>query len=173
MTDDALALYDTCCKVMPPLREAADVAAVIEGLADGTIDCVATDHAPHSPVEKDLELELASPGMTGLETAVAVVLELVRAGAFTLPHAIATLTTRGARCFGLDAGGAGTLRIGAPADVCVLDPDRRWTVAASALASKSKNTPLLGRDVTGRAVLTLLGGRAVHDLDHRLAPEPR
>jgi dihydroorotase len=169
MTDDALATYDTCCKVMPPLREAADVAALLEGLADGTIDCVATDHAPHSPVEKDVELEAASPGMIGLETAAATVLGLVRSGAIGLVRAIELLTWGGARCFGLDGEGAGTLRVGAPADLCVLDPARRWRVEAAQLASRSRNTPLLGVELTGRALLTLVGGAPVHDLDGRLA----
>lgn len=170
MTDDALALYDTCCKVMPPLREAGDVAALLEALADGTIDCVATDHAPHSPVEKELELEAAAPGMLGLETALAVVLGLARRGAITLPRAIHLLTWGAARCFSLDAGGAGTLRVGAPADVCVLDPERRWTVTPAELASKSKNTPLAGVELTGRAVLTVMGGAVTFDLDGRLTP---
>ena len=169
MTDQALLAYDTCCKVMPPLREAADVAAMIEGLADGTIDCVATDHAPHSPVEKDVELELASPGMIGLETALAVVLGLVEAGAIDLARAVRLLTHGAARCFGLDDEGAGTLRAGAPADVCVIDLERTWTVDPAQLASKSKNTPLAGASVTGRAVLTVMGGTVVHDLDGRLA----
>jgi dihydroorotase len=166
MTDAALATYDTCCKVMPPLREAADVAALIEGIADGTIDCVATDHAPHSPVEKEVELELASPGMIGLETALAVVLGLVEQGAIDLTRAIALLTAGAARCFGLDAGG---LAAGGRGDVCVLDPSRRWTVEPAQLASKSKNTPLAGVPVTGRAVLTVVGGAVAHDLDGRLA----
>src|SRR5687767_13588289 len=112
MTDEALLTYDTCCKVMPPLREAADVAALVEALADGTIDCVATDHAPHSPVEKELELEQASPGMIGLETAASVVFGLVRAGAITLARAIQVLTIGASRCFGLDAEGVGLLRAG-------------------------------------------------------------
>ena len=167
MTDEALVTYDTCCKVMPPLREAGDVAALLEALADGTIDCVATDHAPHSPVEKDLELEHASPGMIGLETAASVVLGLVGEGVIDLPRAIRLLTSGAARCFGLDAEGVGTVRAGAPADLCVLDPGRRWTVTPEQLASKSKNTPLVGVEVTGRAVLTLVGGAVAHDLDGR------
>jgi dihydroorotase len=167
MTDAALATYDTCCKVMPPLREAADVAALIDGIADGTIDCVATDHAPHSPVEKEVELEAAAPGMIGLETALSVVLGLVRQGAIDLPRALGLLGAGAARCFGLDAGGAGTLRLGAPADLCVLDPDRRWVVEPAALASRSKNTPLAGVALTGRAVLTVVGGEVRHDLDGR------
>lgn len=169
MTDGALVApipYDTCCKVMPPLREAADVAAMIEALADGTIDAVATDHAPHSPVEKDVEIEAAAPGMIGLETALAVVLGLVRAGALTLARAVEVLTWGPARCFGLPGG---TLAVGAPADVCVLDPARVWTVDPAQLASKSKNTPLAGTTVTGRAALTIVGGAVVHDLDERLS----
>jgi dihydroorotase len=165
MTDEALVHYDTCCKVMPPLREAADVAALIEALADGTIDCIATDHAPHSPVEKDVELESASPGMIGLETALAVVLGLVEKGAITLTRAIELLTSGAARCFELQAG---ALKVGMPADVCVLDPARKWIVTPAELASKSKNTPLGGVELTGRAVLTVVGGRVVYDLDRRI-----
>ncbi len=164
MTDEELAHYDTCCKVMPPLRTAEDVAALMVGLADGTIDCIATDHAPHSPVEKDLELEAAAPGMLGLETALATILGVVRSGAITLPRAIELLTIGAARCFALDAG---TLAKGAAADVCVLDPGRAWEVRD--LASKSKNSPLVGKSLTGRAVLTLVGGAVAHDLDGRLA----
>ncbi len=163
MTDEELAHYDTCCKVMPPLRTGEDVAAMLEGLADGTIDCIATDHAPHSPVEKDVELEAALPGMIGLETALATILGVVRGGAITLPRAIELFTIGAARCFGL---GAGTLAPGAPGDVCVIDPQRPWQVRD--LASRSKNTPLLGKHVTGRAVLTLVGGAVVHDLDGRV-----
>jgi len=163
MTDEELAHYDTCCKVMPPLRTGEDVAAMIAGLADGTIDCIATDHAPHSAVEKDVELEAAAPGMLGLETALATILGLVRDGAITLPRAIELFTTGAARCFGL---AAGTLAIGAPADLCVFDPGRAWEVRD--LASKSRNTPLLGKQLTGRAVLTLVDGHVRHDLDGRV-----
>jgi dihydroorotase len=104
--------------------------------------------------------------MIGLETALSVVLGLVGKGAITLARGVELLTNSAARCFGLDAG---TLRVGGPADVCVLDPGRVWTVEAAQLASKSKNTPLAGLELTGRAVLTVVGGAVMHDLDGRCA----
>jgi dihydroorotase len=167
LTDDACGHYDTSTKVMPPLRTAADQEALFEGLADGTIDCIATDHAPHSPVEKDVEFECAAPGMLGLETALPILLDFVRQGRLDEGRVIAALTSAPARAFCL---GGGALAAGAPADVCVIDPERPFAIEADGLASKSKNTPFLGRTFAGRAVLTLLEGRAVHDLDGKLAP---
>jgi dihydroorotase len=167
LTDDACGHYDTNTKVMPPLRTAADQAALFEGLADGTIDCIATDHAPHSPVEKDVEFECAAPGMLGLETALPILLDFVRRGRLDEARAIAALTSAPARAFGL---GGGTLAAGAIADVCVIDPERPVAIESDQLGSKSKNTPFLGQTLAGRAVLTLFEGRAVHDLDGRLAP---
>jgi dihydroorotase len=167
LTDEACAHYDTNAKVMPPLRTDADREALLDALVDGTIDCVATDHAPHSPVEKDVELECAAPGMLGLETAVPILLGLVRAGRLPLGRALAALTAAPARAFGLSGG---SLAAGALADLCVIDPDRALVIEADALASKSKNTPFLGQVLAGRAVLTLVGGRAAFDLDARIAP---
>ncbi len=167
LTDEACSHYDTSTKVMPPLRTAADQAALFEALADGTIDCIATDHAPHSPVEKDVEFECAAPGMLGLETALPILLGFVREGRLDEARVLAALTSAPARAFGLSGG---ALAVGAAADVCVIDPERPVSIDADALRSKSKNTPFLGRTFAGRAVLTLLEGRAVHDLDGRLAP---
>ncbi|HSK03788.1 MAG TPA: dihydroorotase [Kofleriaceae bacterium] len=167
LTDEACSHYDTRAKVMPPLRTAADQAALFEALADGTIDCIATDHAPHSPVEKDVEFECAAPGMLGLETALPILLGFVREGRLDEARVLAALTSAPARAFGLPGG---ALAAGAAADVCVIDPERPVAIEADALRSKSKNTPFLGRTFAGRAVLTLLEGRAVHDLDGRLAP---
>jgi dihydroorotase len=167
LTDEACSHYDTSTKVMPPLRTAADQAALFEALADGTIDCIATDHAPHSPVEKDVEFECAAPGMLGLETALPILLGFVREGRLDEARVLAALTSAPARAFGLPGG---ALAAGAAADVCVIDPERPVAIEADALRSKSKNTPFLGRTFAGRAVLTLLDGRAVHDLDGRLAP---
>jgi len=164
LTDDACAHYDTRTKVMPPLRTAADQEALLEGLADGTIDCIATDHAPHSPVEKDVEFECAAPGMLGLETALPIILDFVRMGSLDERRAIAALTGGPARAFGLSGGG---LAVGAVADLCVIDPERPMTITAEDLASKSKNTPFLGQTLAGRAVLTLVEGRCVFDLDGR------
>jgi dihydroorotase len=164
LTDDACAHYDTRTKVMPPLRTAADQEALLEGLGDGTIDCIATDHAPHSPVEKDVEFECAAPGMLGLETALPLILDFVRMGSLDDKRAIAALTGAPARAFGLPGGG---LAVGAVADLCVIDPERPVTITADELSSKSKNTPFLGQTLAGRAVLTLVEGRVVYDLDGR------
>jgi dihydroorotase len=164
LTDEACAHYDTRAKVMPPLRTPADQEALLEALGDGTIDCIATDHAPHSPVEKDVEFECAAPGMLGLETALPIILDFVRMGSLDEGRAIAALTGAPARAFGLSAG---RLAVGAVADICVIDPERPVTITAEELASKSKNTPFLGQTLAGRAVLTLVEGRCVFDLDGR------
>jgi dihydroorotase len=165
LTDEACSHYDTRTKVMPPLRTAADQEALLEGLIDGTIDCIATDHAPHSPVEKDVEFECAAPGMLGLETALPLILDFVRMGSLDDKRAIAALTGNPARAFGLPGGGLG---IGGVADICVIDPERPFVIESDALASKSKNTPFLGQTLAGRAVMTFVEGRVVHDLDGRL-----
>jgi dihydroorotase len=164
LSDEACSHYDTRTKVMPPLRTAADQEALLEGLADGTIDCIATDHAPHSPVEKDVEFECAAPGMLGLETALPIILDFVRMGTLDDKRAIAALTGAPARAFGLPGG---SLAVGSVADLCVIDPERPFTLTSEGLASKSKNTPFLGQTLAGRAVLTLVEGRVVHDLDGR------
>ncbi len=166
LTEEACAGYDALTKVVPPLRGLADRAALIEGLADGTLDAIATDHAPESLTDKEGEFETAAPGMLGLETALAQVLALCRDGLVPLRRAIEALTIGPARAFGLDAGRIGP---GVIADLVVFDPQRAWTVTAAGLASKTKNTPLLGERLIGRAVLTLLGGRAVLDCDGRLS----
>ncbi len=169
LTEDACASYNTDAKCMPPLRTEADLAAIKEGMADGTIDCIATDHAPHSAVEKEIEFELAAPGMIGLETAVPLTLGLVREGVIDVARAVRMLTAAPAALFGLDRDGVGGLAIGAPADVCVIDPNRSFTVDRAHSRSKSRNTPFHGAALTGQAVLTLLEGRAVHDLEGRLS----
>src|SRR6185503_5220982 len=166
LTDAACADYDPNTKVMPPLRGEADVAALHEALADGTIDAIATDHAPHSPVEKDVEFECAAPGMLGLETALPIILDFVRMGTLDDKRAIAALTGGPARAFGLSGG---SLAVGAIADITVIDPERPLTITAEGLASKSKNTPFLGQTLAGRAVLTLVEGRAAFDLDGRMS----
>jgi dihydroorotase len=164
LTDEACAHYDTRTKVMPPLRTAADQEALLEALGDGTIDCIATDHAPHSSVEKDVEFECAAPGMLGLETALPIILDFVRMGTLDDKRAIAALTGAPARAFGLSGGG---LAVGAVGDLCVIDPERPLTITAEELASKSRNTPFIGHTLAGRAVLTLVEGRVVYDLDGR------
>jgi dihydroorotase len=165
LTDEACSHYDTRTKVMPPLRTAADQEALLEALADGTIDAIATDHAPHSSVEKDVEFECAAPGMLGLETALPIVLDFVRMGTLDDRRAIAALTGGPARAFGLPGG---TLAVGSVADIAIIDPERSLVLQADTISSKSKNSPFLGQTLGGRAVLTLVEGRAVHDLDGRL-----
>ncbi len=152
--------YDTATKVNPPLRTAEDCAALLAGLLDGTIDAVATDHAPHTAVDKDCEYGEAAFGISGFETALASLLALVHAGKLPLPVLIAALTERPARAWNL---AAGTLRVGAPADLVVFDPDERWTVDPARFASKGRNTPLAGVTLRGRVRLTLLGGEVVYD----------
>jgi dihydroorotase len=160
LTDQACSSYDTSTKVAPPLRADADRQAILDGLADGTIDCIATDHAPHSDVEKDVEFDLAACGMLGLETALPLTLELVRDGVIDLYRAIALLTSKPAELFDLGAG-PGSLATGSPADICVIDPTATWTVDRDSMVSKSRNTPFHGREVVGAALLTIVGGKIV------------
>ncbi len=162
LTDEDVAAsgYSTDFKMNPPLRSAEDVQAVREGLADGTIDAVATDHAPHSAVEKELEFDAAMNGVVGLETAFAVCLDLVRKGALADRRLIEALTIGPARAFGLTAG---TLGRGAAADVAVLDPTAEWVVDPGRFHSKSRNTPWKGKRLVGHCVYTVVGGRIVHE----------
>jgi dihydroorotase len=162
LTDDACARYDTHAKCNPPLRASADVEAVREALADGTIDAVATDHAPHSPVEKEVEFEQAAFGMIGLETAVPLLLELVRAGTLTPATMVARMSSAPAAVFKLPGG---SLAAGAVADVTVIDPEAPWTCDPTGLRSRSHNTPFAGRALRGRAALTVVGGNIVHSGD--------
>ena len=168
LTDEACATYDPNTKVMPPLRTGSDIDAIIAGLADGTVDCIATDHAPHSDVEKAIEFHLAAPGFIGLETALPLTLELVERGVISLVRAIELLSSGPATAIGLSGEGVGSLAVGNPADICVIDPNRAWTVDAHATRSKSHNTPFDGREVRGAALITLVGGKVVHDLEDRL-----
>ncbi|HEY7498029.1 MAG TPA: dihydroorotase [Vicinamibacterales bacterium] len=163
LTDEALEgpiKYDTNLKMNPPLREAADRDAMIEGIADGTVDLIATDHAPHHADEKMLEFDRAPFGIVGLETAVPIVFDrLVHAGKITVRRAIELLSVNPARAFGIPGG---SLSPGAPADVTVLAPDARTTVNASALRSKSKNTPFDGWELRGGVAATIVGGAVVY-----------
>jgi dihydroorotase len=155
--------YDTNAKMYPPLRSAADVAACVEGLRDGTIDAIATDHAPHAVQEKLCEFDAAANGMIGLETALALALST----GVGVERIIEALTIGPARALGLErwVPGIGTLTVGAPGDVVVFDPGREWTVEREALASKGKNTPLLGLTLRGRVVATVYAGEVVHALE--------
>ena len=161
LTDDSLATYDTNFKMNPPLRTEEDRLAVIEGLRDGTIDILATDHAPHTDYEKDKEFDFAPNGILGLETALPVSLDiLVRRHRFKLPAVVDLLTRKPANILKLPAG---TLTEGAAADVCLFDPDETWTYDARAGYSKSSNSPWHGQTLTGRVKTTLVDGRVVYD----------
>ncbi|MGB5348338.1 MAG: amidohydrolase family protein, partial [Polyangiales bacterium] len=161
-TDEALLSYDTYCKVNPPLREAEDLEALREAIADGTIDCIATDHAPHSELEKDCEFEAASVGINGLETAIGSMFQLVRDGVLKPLRFVEALSTAPARLLPDFEGGS--LKVGRRADITILDPEARWILDKEALRSKSHNTPLLGRELMGRPILTMVGGKVVHEL---------
>ena len=157
---EALLGFDTACKVNPPLREPEDIEALRQALKDGTIDCIATDHAPHSSLEKNCEFAAASPGMIGLEPCVPVLLDLVRDGLLTPLRLVETLSTQPARVGKLPGG---SLRVGDAADIAVIDPERRWTISASSLCSRSTNTPFLNKEVRGKAVLTIVNGQIVYE----------
>jgi dihydroorotase len=154
--------YRTFAKLSPPLRGEADRKACREGLADGTLDAIATDHAPHAVHEKDLEFTLAPPGMIGFETALAVVLELVREGELTPLELVRRLSTNPARIL---RRAAGSLAAGSPGDVAVVDPERRWTYDPAKGFSKSRNSPWAGQSLTGRVLLTFVGGKLVYDVE--------
>jgi dihydroorotase len=158
LTDEAASSYDPVFKVNPPLREKADLEAVRLGLADGTLDAIATDHAPHAREDKEVEWATAPPGMLGLETALAVTLtELVEPGYLELATAVERLTAGPSRCRRL-GGHGGPVAPGAPANLAVLDPAATWTVDRAKLASRARNTPFHGRQLRGRVVHTLLRG---------------
>jgi dihydroorotase len=159
LTDQQVTSYDPVYKVNPPLRLKTDVEAVRAGLADGTIDAIATDHAPHPPEHKERDWTAAPCGMLGLETALAVTLtELVRPGVLSLSEAIAALSTRPARSRDI-AGHGGPIAAGMPANLVVFDPEERWTVTVGSSHSLSRNTPFAGRHLWGRVHHTLLRGR--------------
>jgi len=158
LTDDAVRGYNTNAKMNPPLREAADVAAIKAGLQDGTIDAIATDHAPHHLDEKDVEFDAAMNGIIGLETSLPLSLKLVEEGLLTLDQLIEKMSCNPSNILGLQRG---TLRAGSVADITVIDPAAQWTVDRDALASKSQNSPFLGWSVTGAAACTVLAGRVV------------
>ena len=161
LTHDRVGGYDTNAKMNPPLREAEDREAIRQGLKDGTIDVIATDHAPHHYDAKEREFDEAPNGIVGLETAFGLTMsELVLSGLLTLPELVYRMSTLPARLFRLPGG---TLAVGAPADVVILDPAVQWVVEPGAFFSKSRNTPFAGRTLTGRADLTIVRGRVVWD----------
>ncbi len=158
LTEEAVLDYNTYAKVNPPLRTEEDKKAIIEAIKDGTIDVIATDHAPHSDLEKKIEFESASFGLIGLETALPLTLKLVSEGAISLMRAIELLSTNPAKILGISGG---TLQVDSPADVTVIDPDKTWIVTEDELHSKSKNSPFLGWQMQGQAILTIVGGEIV------------
>ena len=159
LTDDAVRGYNTNAKMNPPLREADDVAAIKEGLKDGTIDAIATDHAPHHLDEKDIEFNLAMNGIIGLETSLPLSLGLVDEGVLTLTQLIEKMSSNPSNILSLHRA---TLREGSIADITVIDPKIEWVVEADALASKSKNSPWLGRTLKGGAAVTIVGGKLMY-----------
>ncbi len=160
LTDDAIVTYNTNAKMNPPLRNEEDRAAIREAIADGTIDCIATDHAPHTPTEKGVEFADAPFGIVGLETSLALALtELVDPGLISIERAIELMTIAGSRILNLDVG---CLRVGGAADVCIFDPDAEWTVDSREFASKSRNTPFEGRRLRGRVKTTICDGKVVY-----------
>ena len=156
----SVSAYDTNAKVAPPLRSRPDVEAMVEGLRDGTVDLIATDHAPHASIEKMCTFDEAANGISVLETALGSLMSLVHSGALTLPTLVDRLTAAPARFLGV---GLGTLRPGAPADVTLFDPAAEWVVDPAAFASRGKNTPLAGATLKGRVAATIAAGRVVHD----------
>jgi dihydroorotase len=165
LTHESCLGYNTNAKMNPPLREAADRDAIREGLRDGTIDCIASDHAPHHYDAKEREFDDAPNGIVGLETALGLAIrELVGPGLLSLTDLIARMSTAPARLFGLTGG---TLAVGAPADVVIFDPDRRWVVRPEELHSRSVNSPFIGETLTGQADITLVGGRVAFDRSDR------
>ncbi|MBK8253345.1 MAG: dihydroorotase [Polyangiaceae bacterium] len=160
LTDASLIGYDTACKVNPPLREQADVDALRAALADGTIDAIATDHAPHSSLEKDCELAEASPGMIGLELVVPLLFGMAKNGELPLARLVDALTARPSKIAGLEAP---ALREGKRAEICVIDTTRSITINRANIRSKSLNTPFLNQTFTGTCVLTMAAGKIVFD----------
>jgi len=155
LTEESVRGYNTMAKMNPPLRTAEDVVAIKQGLKDGAIDVVATDHAPHAGDEKSGEFDYAPFGIVGLETALGLTLKLVDEGVLSRVEAVRKLSLNPARILGI---GKGTLSVGVDADITIIDPEMQWTVNASEFKSKSKNTPFNGWKLKGRAVRTIVGG---------------
>ena len=168
LDDEALDGYDTHARMNPPLRTRRDIEAVREALADGTVDAIATDHAPHGVLDKQVEFDKAWNGVVGLETALSLTLGLVREGVLSLSRAVSLLSDGPARAFNLPGG---HLAPGAPADITLVEPDAEWTVDATRFFSRSRNTPFHGRRLTGRVSQTWVGGRLVFEDGH--IKEPR
>jgi dihydroorotase len=158
LTESAVDGYNTNAKMNPPLRTPHDVAAVRRGLADGTIDAIATDHAPHHRDEKDVEFDQALNGIVGLETALPLALRMAEEAGMSIADLVRLMSVNPARILGVPGG---SLAPGAPADVTVVDPSGTWTVDPMQLHSRSRNTPFAGMEMRGRAIVTIVGGRIV------------
>jgi len=158
ITDEAVKEYNTNAKMNPPLRSGHDIEAVCHGIADGTIDVIATDHAPHSSIEKQVEFDRAANGIIGLETSVSLALKLVEDGVITMTVLVEKMSTNPARILGLENG----LLIGRPADITIIDPERSYHINADNFKSLSRNTPFDGWDMKGKAILTMVGGKIVY-----------
>lgn len=160
LTDEAIKTFDSNAKMNPPLREQHDMAGIVEGIKDGTIDCLATDHAPHTPTEKAVEFANAPFGILGLETALPLTITgLVKPGHISLERAIELWTTAAAAICNLPAG---KLEVGGAADICIFDPSAEWEVTKESFASKSRNSPFLGRKLTGLVRYTICDGNVVY-----------
>ncbi len=161
LTEEAVVGFDTQTKMNPPLRTREDLLAIQKGLRDNTIDCIASDHAPHSSLEKEVEFDLAAMGIIGLETTLPLTLNLVQKGILTLPQAIAKLTEGPARV--LKLGGYGRIQNSSPANLTIIDPDLEFQVDVRTFRSRSKNSPFQGWSLKGKAVLTMVEGRIVYN----------
>jgi dihydroorotase len=161
LTDESLQSYDTNFKINPPLRCPDDLAAIKEGLADGTLDAIACDHAPHGRTDKEVEFEYAACGISGLETSLGLSLQLIHDGILSWPELIAKMSTNPAQILGLSRG---TLKAGADGDITVIDPKLKWTVDVKAFRSRGKNSPFHGHQMQGKAVMTIVGGEIKFDV---------
>ncbi|MBF0485984.1 MAG: dihydroorotase [Candidatus Omnitrophica bacterium] len=165
LTDEAVKSFDTATKVAPPLRAKEDVEAIKAGLKDGTIDCIATDHAPHTHEDKEVEFDIAPPGLIGLETAFGLAMkELVIPGVLTLPQVVEKLSAAPARIVGLSD--KGQIAEGKDADLVIVDVDKEWIVKREDFVSKSKNSPFVGWKLKGRVLTTISAGKVVYQEQH-------
>jgi dihydroorotase len=163
LTDDAIQNFDTNCKMNPPLRAKTDVDAILEGIADGTLSILCSDHAPHAEFEKEVEFDQAPFGIVGLETELGLFIDLLvhKHRKIDIARLIEMYTVEPAKLLKLEAG---TLAAGAPADVTLINPDLEWTVRTDQFKSASRNSPFDGRKLKGRAVRTIVGGKTVWQL---------
>ena len=167
LTEESVKEYNTNTKMNPPLRSGHDREAVCQALADGTIDVIATDHAPHSSIEKEVEFDKAANGIIGLETSVSLALKLVENGVIKMTRLVEKMSTNPARILGIETG----LLVGRPADITIIDPERSYRVNANNFRSLSRNTPFDGWDMKGKAVLTMVGGKIVYQDQQQMINE--